>query len=72
MGERSSELAETTFELREVVTHSMRVALFEISTGMERLFLMISREVSNALWKPILRGRFTFGDDVGVNASIEE
>lgn len=72
IGERSSLLAETTFELKEVVTHSTRVSLLEISTGIDSSFLITSNEKSNALWKPKRKERYTFRDDVGVNALVEE
>lgn len=51
IGESSSVLVDTTFELREVFTHSIKVSLFEISTGIER-DLITSRDLSRALWKP--------------------
>jgi hypothetical protein len=38
IGERSSLLAETTLELRDVFTHYIRVSLLDISTGMAREF----------------------------------
>mgnify|MGYP007104980570 CR=1 FL=1 len=34
IGDKSSQLEATTFELREVLTHSMRVSLLVMSTGM--------------------------------------
>ena len=52
MGESNSQLEETTLELREVLTQLMRVYLLEISTGIDRLFLITSSEVSKALWNP--------------------
>ncbi len=55
IGESSSVLAETTFELNEVFTHWIRVSLFEISTGIDSSFLITSNEKSNALWNPKMK-----------------
>ena len=52
MGDSSSVLAETTFEEREVATHSIRVSLFAMSTGIDSSFDITPREWSRAFWKP--------------------
>ena len=52
IGDKSSQLEETTFELREVLTQSIKVSRWVISTGIEREFLMTPSEKSKAFWKP--------------------
>ena len=48
IGDKSSQLEETTFELREVLTQSIKVSRWVISTGIEREFLMTPSEKSKA------------------------
>ena len=53
IGDKSSQLADTTLELNDVFTHSIKVSRFVMSTGIERFDFISFRQISKAFWKPI-------------------
>jgi hypothetical protein len=51
-GESNSAYEDTTFELKDVFTHSVRVYLFAMSTGIDSSVLIWFNEKSRAFWNP--------------------
>ena len=49
IGDNNSQLEETTFELKDVFTQSIKISLFDISTGIDKLSLINERDESRAL-----------------------
>ena len=52
IGENNSEYEDTTFELKDVFTHSIKVYLLVISTGKERLFYITDKASFRHFWNP--------------------
>lgn len=51
-GENKSQYDDNTFELKDVLTQSVRVSMFVIYTGIAKCLSIVCKEKSKASWKP--------------------